>query len=152
MNKIYFQACSIGIILIAILSISAVESKPSNADAGLVRHIVTFRFMPNVSEEMQDDVLNMYLNLQYECTNISTGELYIVSQDGGYANSPEGKDQNMTQGYITTFSSIADRNYFVGRPFYYPYDPHHDAFKKFVGPLIQPPGNVFVFDFTVLEF
>lgn len=54
-------------------------------------------------------------------------------------------------GYIVTFSSVADRDYFVGRPFHYPYDPHHDAFKQFVGPLLDKEDGVIVFDFTVLS-
>jgi hypothetical protein len=53
-------------------------------------------------------------------------------------------------GYISTFSSVADRNYFVGRPFYFPYDPYHDSFKQFVGPLLAATDGVFVFDFSVL--
>jgi hypothetical protein len=45
---------------------------------------------------------------------------------------------------------VEARNYFVGRPFHFPYDPHHDAFKQFVGPLLDPKDGVIVFDFTVL--
>ena len=57
----------------------------------------------------------------------------------------------MQQGYIVTFSSIADRDYFVGRPFFNPYDPYHDAFKTFVIPLLNPHDGGFVFDFTVVN-
>lgn len=63
-----------------------------------------------------------------------------------------GLDQKMQQGYIVSFSSVEDRNYFVGRPFHFPYDPHHDAFKQFVKPFLNPDDGVFVFDFTVLNF
>lgn len=42
--------------------------------------------------------MTVYTALQYECVNQTTGELYIVSFDAGYANSPEGKDQGMQQG------------------------------------------------------
>lgn len=58
-----------------------------------------------------------------------------------------------------TFESIEARNYFVGRPFTYPYDPYHDAFKQFVGPLLyQSTGptdcgtGVIVIDFSVLPY
>ena len=52
-------------------------------------------------------------------------------------------------GYIVTFKNVADRDYYVGRPFHTPYDPNHDAFKTFVGPLLDKNG-AFVFDFNDL--
>ncbi len=149
--------------------------------------------------------METYTSLQWKCVNDTTGELYIVSFDTGFPNSPEGKDQGMQQGifffislsffnpssspplphhsfhYITTpslrhryyhhlhdiiisslicicddvallgnivtFKSVEARNYFVGRPYHYPYDPYHDAFKTYVAPLL---AGIIVFDFTVL--
>ncbi len=58
----------------------------------------------------------------------------------------------ISPGYTVSFASEDARNYFVGRPFYNPYDPYHDAFKQFVGPLLYQPVHqgLIVFDFTVL--
>jgi len=80
------------------------------------------------------------------CVRPGTNTRYVVTLTAGLADSPEGKDQNMTQGYLVQFSSVDDRNYYVGRPFFKDYDPHHDAFKAFVGPLLD---DVFVFDYII---
>jgi hypothetical protein len=122
--------------------------KAQNED-GLVKHTVFFRFKPNTTEDVQREVMKRFLALKDLCVNPSTGQPYILSLVAGTANSPEGLDQNKTQGYIVTFSSVSDRNYYVGQPFYTPFDPHHDAFKKFVGPYVDAGPGVFVFDFTV---
>jgi len=56
----------------------------------------------------------------------------------------------VTIGALLTFANVADRDYYVGLlPFQSNFDPAHDAFKKFVGPLLDDKG-VFVFDFVVL--
>ena len=47
---------------------------------------------------MMSEVMVQYTALQNECVNATTGELYIVSFDAGFPNSPEGKDQGMQQG------------------------------------------------------
>eukprot|EP01098_Paradermamoeba_levis_P005939 TRINITY_DN2476_c0_g1_i2.p1 TRINITY_DN2476_c0_g1~~TRINITY_DN2476_c0_g1_i2.p1 ORF type:complete len:101 (-),score=17.34 TRINITY_DN2476_c0_g1_i2:15-317(-) len=90
--------------------------------------------------------MKRFLILKDLCVNQTTGQPYILSLIAGTANSPEGFDQKTTQGFITTFSSVEDRNYYVGQPFFSPYDPHHDAYKKFVVPLLD---GSFIFDFTV---
>jgi hypothetical protein len=59
---------------------------------------VAFKFLANVTEEQQVEVMTVYTALKNECVNQSTGELYIVSFDAGFPNSPEGKDQGMEQG------------------------------------------------------
>jgi len=125
----------------------------SNPDAGLVRHIVAFRFQPNVTAELQQEVYDRYTALLYECVNLTTGERYIVSFDGGVPNSMEGFQQGMVQVYISTFSSIEDRDFFVGLNHSVPYDKYHDAFKQFVGPLLLQPINegLIVIDFQVLR-
>eukprot|EP01113_Clastostelium_recurvatum_P018706 TRINITY_DN22030_c0_g1_i1.p1 TRINITY_DN22030_c0_g1~~TRINITY_DN22030_c0_g1_i1.p1 ORF type:complete len:147 (+),score=31.92 TRINITY_DN22030_c0_g1_i1:90-530(+) len=143
------RAC-VYLVLISLMVCFATISAQSNPSAGLVRHVVTFRFLANVTAEERADVMTTYRALQHKCVNQTTGLPYIVSFDAGFPSSPEGKDQGMNQGYIVTFSSVADRNYIVGEPFYHPFDPYHDAFKKFVGPLLDPQDPVFVFDFSVL--
>ena len=52
------------------------------------------------------------------------------------------------QGFVVTFASAGDRNYYVGEPVISDsrfIDPVHADFKAFVGPLLAP-GGVLVFD------
>ena len=70
----------------------------------------------------------------------------------GFNASSEGYDQMMEHGFVVTFSSVSDRDYFVGRPFQTDsYDPFHDAFKAFVGPFLRLPisTGLVVMDFRV---
>jgi hypothetical protein len=39
--------------------------------------------------------------------------------------------------YIVTFKDRHDYKYYVGQPFSSPFDPAHDAFKKFAIPLLS---------------
>lgn len=64
---------------------------------------------------------------------------YVVSIEGGVPNSREGFQQGMEAAYLTTFTSVQDRDFFVGRPFTFPFDPNHDRFKAFVGPALRLP-------------
>jgi len=116
-----------------------------------VRHIVAFRFLPNVTLEIQQQVYDKYTSLFYLCVNDSTALPYILSFDGGLPNSMEGFQQNMQQIYILTFASIADRDFFVGLNHSQPYDKFHDAFKQYVGPLLYQPvaQGLIVIDFLV---
>eukprot|EP01087_Luapelamoeba_hula_P011293 TRINITY_DN3051_c0_g2_i1.p1 TRINITY_DN3051_c0_g2~~TRINITY_DN3051_c0_g2_i1.p1 ORF type:complete len:170 (-),score=27.26 TRINITY_DN3051_c0_g2_i1:117-581(-) len=142
---------SLVVCLLLCLAFVLVSSAQQD-DAGLVRHIVTFRFKTSVSDQERAEVMSTYRALQFKCVNRTTHKPYIVSFDAGFPNSKEGQDQGQEQGYIVTFKNVEDRNYFVGRPYTYPYDPYHDAFKTYVGPLLNTTHGtgVFVFDFTVL--
>ncbi|PRP75961.1 hypothetical protein PROFUN_01677 [Planoprotostelium fungivorum] len=111
----------------------------------VVRHNVFFRFKPEVTAEKQRDVMEKFASLKDECKR--DGQTYIQNLHCGINNSPEGFDQGMTQGYLLTFKNIEDRNYYLGKPHFSPYDPAHDAFKDFVVPLLDDRG-VFVFDFV----
>jgi pimeloyl-ACP methyl ester carboxylesterase len=116
---------------------------------GTVRHVVLFRYKDDVSEAQRDEVKTRFLNLARESQR--DGRSYIVSIETGAQNSGEGADQGLQQGFIVTFRSEGDRNYYVGRPLVTDpafLDPAHEAFKQFVGPLLAPNG-VLVFDFTV---
>lgn len=122
-------------------SFTAATYKP-----GDVRHIVLFRFKPGTSAVAQRDVMNRFLALAEEATR--DGQPYIVSIDAGVQNSGEAAGQDMKQGFIVTFASQGDRNYYVGQPIVTDsgyYDQAHHAFKDFVGPLLD---GVVVFDFV----
>ncbi len=119
---------------------------------GTLRHIVTFKFKPGVTQAMQNEVMKRFLKLKQDC--LRNGRPYLLSVEAGRANSHEGADQGMTQGYIVSFRSEGDRNFYVGQPLISSedteqYDANHLAFKQFVGPLLAPDQGAFVFDFTV---
>jgi hypothetical protein len=143
-----FRTMKRSLTLLMCLALAFFAASTAHALSGQVKHFVAFRFLPSVSQTQKAFIMQQFLDLKYQCVNATTGLPYIVSLDAGYANSPEGADQGMQEGFIVTFNNIAERNYYVGRPFYFPYDPAHDAFKTFVGPFLDKNG-AFVFDFTV---
>ena len=115
---------------------------------GLVRHIVLFKYNAAVSADQKAEVIRRFLALKTLAKH--NGSTYIVSIETGPDISGEGLDQCFEQGFIVTFSSQGDRNYYVGQPVVTDpnfYDPAHQAFKDFVGPLLDQNG-AFVFDFA----
>jgi len=147
--------------MILLLALSCVSALSSKASAPKPRgplnefHVVTFKFNAAVNTTTQQDVMDTYLSLYDKCV-LPNGQLYINMMTGGYNNSLEMHDQGYTQGYVLAFTSVADRDYFVGRPFHTPYDPFHDAFKAYVGPLLDCGSSfncnqgVFVFDYSAV--
>ncbi|MGO9605224.1 MAG: Dabb family protein [Candidatus Binataceae bacterium] len=118
---------------------------------GLIRHIVLFRYNREVSSEQKQEVINRFLALKTLAKR--NGSTYILSIETGSDISGEGLDQCFEQGFIVTFKSQGDRNYYVGQPVVTDpsfYDPAHQAFKDFVAPLLDQNG-AFVFDFSVGE-
>ena len=62
---------------------------------------------------------------------------YVVSIGGGdCTRSLEGLTAGFEQAFIVIFSNRADYEYYIGRPFTYPFDPVHDAFKAYSTPLL----------------
>lgn len=121
-----------------------------------VKHFVAFKYKPEVTGEQKREVRARFMALKNLCLN-EAGNKYIVSIEAGSANSPEGADQGLQDGFIVTFKSTADRDYYVGRPFSKVFDPAHDQFKAFVGPLLATDeqghvNGVFVFDFETKRF
>ena len=120
---------------------------------GKVEHIVLFRYRPEVSDQTRRLVTERFLNLKNQC--VRDGIPYIVSIVTGTPNSLEELDNGFNQGFIVTFSSEGDRNYYVGMPVVNDhrfYDSKHDAFKRFVKPLLRTgPDGVLVFDFMVQD-
>jgi len=113
----------------------------SAARAGMVRHFVAFRFKPEVSAPDRAEVRRRFLELR-RAVHAPGDAPYLVSIESGDADSPEGLDQHMTQAYLVTFRTPADRDYYVNQ------DPAHQAFKAFVGPLLD---GVYVFDYRTEE-
>lgn len=116
-------------------------------NAKTVKHFVAFKFDQAVTETEKKTVMRKFMALKNKC--LKNNKTYILSIEAGLANSPEGADQNYEQGYIVTFASEQDRDYYVGKPFFTNFDPSHDEFKNFVGPLLQKHEGAFVFDFSI---
>lgn len=108
-----------------------------------VRHFTTFRY--RLSED-REEVITRFLALQQGCVKppslSGTPVPYIVSIETGKATSHEGFDQGMVDGFLMTFTSEEDHNFYIDE------DPVHKAFQRFVSPKIDKEG-VFVFDFMV---
>lgn len=130
---------------------ASVVINPINPNSGLVRHFVSWRFLDGTSEQQSNEIMSNYTSLFNKCINPITGESYILSFDAGIPNSMEGFQRNLTQAFIVTFKSVEDRNYFVGRPFTFPYDLFHDLFKSYVGQYLYKPiqDGLTVIDFIV---
>lgn len=122
---------------------------------GIVRHFVAFKFKKNIDQVQINKVVSNFLALKTLC--VRNAKPYILSIEVGKANSFEGADQGKQIGFLVTFKSEGDRNYYVGQPLIPEsevdfYDPAHLRFKKFVGPLLETPvvpNGVYVFDFAL---
>jgi hypothetical protein len=127
------------------------ELTARNHRPGTVRHLVLFRYRQDLTRQQRQEVEDRFLALADLCRR--HGEPYIDSIETGPANSPEGLDLGLEQGFLVTFGSQGDRNYYLGTPLVSDpayCDPHHDDFKQFVGTLLATDGTpVVVFDFPV---
>jgi len=118
---------------------------------GLIRHIVLFRYKNGTTEAQRQEIRNRFVGLAKTATR--DGKPYVVSIETGKQSSGEGVDGGFEEGFIVTFSSEGDRNYYVGTPVVTEsryFDPEHQKFKEFVGPYLAD-GGVLVFDFKVTD-
>lgn len=116
---------------------------------GTIRHLVLFRYGDEVSADQMDEVKSRFLALQQQ--SVRNGVPYVESIVTGWQNSGEGAAHGFEQGFIVTFRSAGDRNYYVGTPIVTDpahIDRAHEAFKEFVAPLLRKGGDgVLIFDF-----
>jgi hypothetical protein len=106
---------------------------------------VLFRYRPEVSPADRQEFADRFLAL---AATPRHGAPYIVSVVGGPPRGGEGAGGGFEQGFVVTFASEGDRNYYVGEPVFEDerhLDPVHAEFKRFVGPLLASDG-VLVFD------
>jgi hypothetical protein len=116
---------------------------------GRVQHIVLFKYKDSVTPQQRQEVIHRFLALKTLCRR--DGKPYIESIVTGRQNSAEGAARGLEQGFIVTFASEGDRNYYVGTPVVTDaryFDPAHAEFKRFVGPLLAADGGALVFDFN----
>lgn len=115
---------------------------------GTLRHMVLFRFRPEVTTALRNEVTKRFLALA-SLSRRPDGKPVVVSIEAGPQNSGENSDLGLQEGYLVTFKSEGDRNFYVGRPIVTDaryFDAAHDAFKTFAGPYLE---KVVVFDFPV---
>jgi len=115
---------------------------------GVVRHVILMRFKPGVGLLQRDEVLQRYVRLVQDSRR-PDGRRVIVSIDGGWQNSGEPTTQGYELGFVVTFASEGDRNFFIGRPVVTEpgfFDPAHMAFRAFALPLL---ASVQAFDYAV---
>lgn len=115
---------------------------------GLVRHMVMFRFKPRVTQAERNEVTKRFIALARSARR-PDGRAVVVSMESGPQISGENADFGLEQGYLLTFRSQGDRNFYVGRPIVtdsHYYDGAHDSFKMFAAPYLE---QVSVFDFPV---
>lgn len=129
------------------LSTSPALSTAPDHRPGDVVHVVLFRFRDSTSAEERREVERRFRALADGTRN---GRRYIRSIRSGAQISPEVAGHGFEVGFVVEFSSEGDRNYYLGRPVVGDsddFDRDHDAFKRFVGPLVAPDGaGVLVFD------
>lgn len=117
---------------------------------GIVRHIVLFRYRDSTTRAQRQEIGKRFHALAASPRN---GERYIISIESGLQNSLEGHHHGLEHGFIVTFKSEGDRNYYVGTPLIRNsqfYDAAHGDFKRFLAPHLDPTTpSVVVFDFTV---
>lgn len=112
---------------------------------GPVVHIVLFRYLADTSSALRQEAIERFLALAETHRH---GAPYIASIAGGPPAGGESAESGFEHGFVVTFSSAGDRNYYVGEPVVSDarfYDPVHAEFKRFVAPLLAPNGVV-VFD------
>ncbi|WP_319435437.1 Dabb family protein [Mycobacterium sp. RTGN5] len=129
------MAIATPVALTALASLGTPLAKGDDHPSSEIKHVVAFRYRPEVTAEQRTEVLNRFLALQDQC--LRDGQRYVVSIVGGdCTRSLEGLTGGFEQVFIVTFSSRADYEYYIGRPFTYPFDPVHDAFKAYSTPLL----------------
>jgi lysophospholipase L1-like esterase len=110
--------------------LAALGVRPAAARAGLLRHIVLFKFKDDVTEAQVQEVVDAFSALPKKIDA-------IVDFECGTDMSVEGKADGFTHGFVVTFEDEA------GREAYLPHAAHQE-FVKLVGPRVD---KVLVFDF-----
>lgn len=115
---------------------------------GTVRHIVLFGLRPEVDAATRDELVARFRALVDG--QRPDGRRPVVSVEAGEQIALEPPASGHDLGFVVTFASQGDRNYYAGRPMVDDerfIDPRHDEFKAFVGPLLLPGAEgCLVFD------
>ncbi|KAK3380495.1 stress responsive A/B barrel domain-containing protein [Lasiosphaeria ovina] len=121
---------------------TAVRYKGPDTHAAIT-HIVLFQFKQEADAAAVETACANFLALKESCLSLNSQQPYIKSMTGGKDNSPEGKQDGLTHGFVMQFATADERNYYLEK------DPAHQKFKKEVEPIVQ---KVTVVDFTAGTF
>jgi uncharacterized protein YciU (UPF0263 family) len=150
-KKITIKLLMIGILLVSMLNvISCDDDSQDSIQGGRIEHLVLFKFKQNITPQEKTEVINRFMALN---NSLKNGKRY-VKIEYGFQNSKEGVSGGFDIGFRVVFTSEADRDYYVGKPFLTApgtYDQMHDDFKNFVGPYLDPTNGVLVFDYKSNE-
>ncbi|MBT2623671.1 Dabb family protein [Chryseobacterium sp. ISL-6] len=114
-------------------------------------HWVLFKFRSDITLPEKQMVIDRFLALK---NSMKKETSYIPFIEYGYEDSKIKKDSGFEVAFRVGFSSLKNRDYYVGKPFQTDpgtFDPMHDDFKNFVGPYLDPTGGVLVFDYEVIR-
>ena len=106
----------------------------TQAQDGVLRHVVTFKFKADATDEQIEALITAFAGLKDQISEIKGFEW-------GTNNSPEGLDKGLTHCFIVTFDNEE------GRDIYLPH-PAHKAFVETHGKIID---DVFVIDYYAKE-
>ena len=126
------------------------------ASSPQIEHIVAFKYKPTVTQKQKTEVIKRFLALKQKCKR--NGKNYVVSLIGGdCTKSLDRLTDGFEHVFIVTFKNRGDYRYYIGRPVVSPFDPAHDAFKKFVTPLLSvdragKTDGAIVLDFQIDQF
>jgi hypothetical protein len=99
----------------------------------MLEHIVVLKLKPGVTLEQTQALLNGLVALQ-----VSGAIPGMLEVTGGYNNSPEGRNQGFSYGFIVRFRDAAARDAYL------PHPEHKKLGAAFVRPIAE---EVFVFDY-----
>ena len=102
--------------------------------ARVLRHVVLFKYKPEVTPAQLDEINLAFQNLKNEIPTVQDFER-------GVNNSPEGLNKDFTHGYLLTFASESDRDVYL----------KHPAHQEFVGLIGGKLDEPMVFDYWVVE-
>ncbi|KAI5794267.1 hypothetical protein DFH27DRAFT_602286 [Peziza echinospora] len=113
----------------------------------LISHMVLVSLLPSLSQREVNTACSRFLFLKKACISPKTGRPYIQSISGGADMSIENLAGNYTHGFLVTFPSGEDRDYYVRQ------DPAHAKFRKYISGLVVPgPSGILVLDYVDGDF
>ncbi len=119
-------------LLVLILTVPACSTLGHNE--GKLRHVVSFKFKPDATEQQVVALIEGFEGLQNEIPQ-------ILSFEWGLNNSPEGYDRGMTHVFLLTFENERARDEYLPHP-------AHKAFGDTHGGIIE---DLVVVDYTINE-
>jgi len=111
-------------------AIGAVAQSNSSMDKPVVKHVVLFKFKPELKPEKVNEIVAAFNALPSKIKEIK-------GYEWGTNNSPEGLNKGLTHAFILTFDNEKDRDTYLIHP-------AHKDFGKIVGSALA--------DVTVVDF